>query len=239
VVTGEPLDAKMELHHPVRDGRPPIPLSERGHRSLEGQAGSAKNDSIRGKILAIKREKNRSWIHLRNGCLELLGREVTHTTPSVASSSKAFARKVSKETGLTSEQILAWLDLTEIERREKMHLDDDNSIPILAALRAIGLLTDDDWNRIKGFLHQALKQDNSLQELDDGKTIACPDADLCNADWPKIVRARTLAGCKLPDWVALWLWWLRTDSSQQFWREVGRIAQELMKLTGETETREV
>ncbi len=111
VVTGEPLDpAKVELHHPVRDGRPPIPLSKRGHEQLEGQGGSAHNDSLREKVLAIKREMNRSWLHLRQGCLSLLGREATHSTPSVAASSKAFGRKVSKETGLTPEQILAWLD---------------------------------------------------------------------------------------------------------------------------------
>ena len=175
---------------------------------------------------------NRSWGHLRNGCLDLLGRKASHSTPSVASSSKAFGRKVAKETGLTPEQILAWLDLTDIERCEKVLLD-DNSIPVLAMLRANGMLTDYDWNRIKGFLREALTflsdPERSMQELDDGTTVVCPDADPRGADWPKIGEARRLAGFDLPTWAALWLWWLRMDSSQQFWRDVGSIADELTK----------
>jgi hypothetical protein len=110
VVTGESLDAKGELHHPVRDGRPPIPLSKRGHDRLEGQVKLAKTDSLHGKIWAIRKKANRSWAHLRKGCLDLLGREANHSTPKVADSSRSFGRKVSKETGLTYEQILAWLD---------------------------------------------------------------------------------------------------------------------------------
>jgi hypothetical protein len=37
LVTGDLLGEKVELHHPVRDGRPPIPLSVEGHKKLEGQ----------------------------------------------------------------------------------------------------------------------------------------------------------------------------------------------------------
>jgi hypothetical protein len=37
LVTGEALDSTAELHHPVRDGRPPILLSKNGHAQLEGQ----------------------------------------------------------------------------------------------------------------------------------------------------------------------------------------------------------
>jgi hypothetical protein len=110
VVTGQPLDSKRELHHPVRDGRPPIPLSKDGHDQLEGQAGSHETDSLHAKILAVRNRSNRSWAHLRKGCLDLLGKEAKHSTTSVAASSRAFVRKVSKETGLTYEQILAWLD---------------------------------------------------------------------------------------------------------------------------------
>jgi hypothetical protein len=111
VVTGEPLaPGEAELHHPVRDGRPPIPLSKHGHARLEGQAGSSNKDSLRAKILAIKRQLNRSWPHLRKGCFSLLGKEASHSTPAIAASSKAFARKVAKETDLTFEEIIAWLD---------------------------------------------------------------------------------------------------------------------------------
>ena len=38
LVTGAALEQDgIELHHPVRDGRPPIPLSKKAHASLEGQ----------------------------------------------------------------------------------------------------------------------------------------------------------------------------------------------------------
>jgi hypothetical protein len=111
VVTGEPLaPGKAELHHPVRDGRPPIPLSKCGHARLEGQAGSSNKDSLHAKILAIKRQLKRSWPHLRKGCFSLLGKAASHSTPAIAASSKAFARKVAKETGLTFEEIIAWLN---------------------------------------------------------------------------------------------------------------------------------
>ena len=127
-------------------------------------------------------------------------------------------------------------DLTDIERHEKVRLD-DNSIPVLAALRANELLTDDDWIRIKGFLRDALTfltgPDKPAQELDDGTIVVCPDADPRSADWPKIATATKLAGHELPSWAALWLWWLRTDSSHQFWRDVGSIAHELAGPGGE------
>jgi hypothetical protein len=111
VVTGEPLDgSKGELHHPVRDGRPPILLSKEGHDRLEGQVRSGDEDGISAKIRPIRERMSQSWRNLRKGCLDLLGREVSHSTPSVAASSKSFARKAAQETGLTSEQILAWLD---------------------------------------------------------------------------------------------------------------------------------
>jgi hypothetical protein len=43
----------------------------------------------------------RSWVHLRDGCLDLLGKEPKHSTVTVAASSSTFARKVQKETGWT------------------------------------------------------------------------------------------------------------------------------------------
>jgi len=111
IVTGEPLDpSTVELHHPVRDGRPPIPLSKEGHKRLEGQVRSPPEDSTRAKILAIRKRMNQSWRNLRRGCLDILGRVTSHSTSSVGASSRSFVRKVSRETGLTAEQILEWLD---------------------------------------------------------------------------------------------------------------------------------
>ena len=37
LITGKPLGPGAELHHPVRDGRPPLPLSRESHARLEGQ----------------------------------------------------------------------------------------------------------------------------------------------------------------------------------------------------------
>lgn len=115
LVTGDLLDSvKVEFHHPVRDGRPPIPLSKQGHERIEGQLGSPINDSTQGKIYSIRKRMNRSWVHLRKGCLTMLGIETSFSTSNVAASAKAFARKVSQETGLTPEQILAWLDMNSL-----------------------------------------------------------------------------------------------------------------------------
>lgn len=40
MVTNEKLGNDAELHHPVRDGRPPIILSKKGHSHIEGQSKS-------------------------------------------------------------------------------------------------------------------------------------------------------------------------------------------------------
>jgi len=40
LVTDGELSLDAELHHPVRDGRPPILLSKKGHASIEGQLTS-------------------------------------------------------------------------------------------------------------------------------------------------------------------------------------------------------
>ena len=37
LVTGEVLGVDAELHHPVRDGRPPLLLSKKGHNRLKGK----------------------------------------------------------------------------------------------------------------------------------------------------------------------------------------------------------
>ena len=50
LITGEALGQDSELHHPVRDGRPPIVLSKKGHAVIEGQVASIGSDPI-GKAL--------------------------------------------------------------------------------------------------------------------------------------------------------------------------------------------
>jgi len=108
---------------------------------------------------------------------------------------------------------------------------DDNSIDFLARIRGNGLVQDDEWERLKDFLRDGLKYlrrpDKTESRGKRGEIVICPDADPRNADWIHISRANRLAGYRLPTWAALWLWWLRTDSSAAFWKDVGKIAKQM------------
>ena len=116
-------------------------------------------------------------------------------------------------------------ELAAIEKRSGTKLD-DNSIGFLAQVRGSGLLQDDEWDQLKGFLRDALGfLAHSDKPESDG--AICPDADPRNADWIRISRANRLAGYRLPIWAALWLWWLRTDSSTTFWKDVGKVAKQM------------
>ncbi|OYP37207.1 hypothetical protein [Rhodopirellula sp. MGV] len=110
LVTGDKLeDSVVELHHPVRDGRPPIPLSKAGHDEIEFTTASS-DDPIGIALREIKRQGNRSWVMLRKGCMALIGEDVTDTTAAVLASSKTFARKANQASGLTYEALLDWLN---------------------------------------------------------------------------------------------------------------------------------
>lgn len=110
LVTGEILDSHIELHHPVRDGRPPLPLSKHGHEIVEGQQSARSEDPLEASLIALKREGNRSWRMLRRGCLDLLGRPEPGGSKAVASSSRTFARKAAELSKLSYGELLQWLD---------------------------------------------------------------------------------------------------------------------------------
>lgn len=110
IVTGEALGSDMELHHPVRDGRPPLPLSKHGHDMVEGQLSTTSNDPVEAALISLKREGNRSWAMLRRGCLDLLGNPLPVTSQSVAASSRTLARKASATSKLSYGQLLEWLE---------------------------------------------------------------------------------------------------------------------------------
>jgi len=111
VLTGQPLDGQtVELHHPVRDGRPPIPVSRAGHAQIEGQAQASGADPHLETLRRLKREGNRSWVQLRLGCQALLAQPIASGSPKVLASAKTFARKAADLTGLTHAQLIAWLD---------------------------------------------------------------------------------------------------------------------------------
>src|SRR5690606_19055832 len=110
LITGKHLElADVELHHPVRDGRPPIPLSKNGHDRIESTSRDS-TDPIESALRALKRQGNRSWVMLRRGCMALAGEEAGQSTPAVLASPKTFARKAREATGLSYRALLEWLD---------------------------------------------------------------------------------------------------------------------------------
>jgi hypothetical protein len=112
IVTGRSLDGDCELHHPVRDGRPPVPLCHDAHDRIE-QQGTTEDDSSDSNfsvISKIRRQNNNSWKSLRKGCLDLMGEQVKHSTSAVRAGALSFARKSSNATGLTFGEIIDLLD---------------------------------------------------------------------------------------------------------------------------------
>ncbi len=112
LVTGEVLKGggEVELHHPVRDGRPPIPVSKRGHKMIEKQTSVVAGDPVHERLLDIKRAATQSWKNLRRACRDLMGEPVAWSSRAVMASSKSFAGNCSKATGMSFVQLLAWLD---------------------------------------------------------------------------------------------------------------------------------
>jgi hypothetical protein len=110
LVTGETLGPDSELHHPVRDGRPLILLSKKGHALIEDQLVSVGDDPIGRALWALKREGNRSWLQLRRGCLDRLGRPVPWSSKASAAGARGFAKKAATAADVGYEQILRWLD---------------------------------------------------------------------------------------------------------------------------------
>jgi hypothetical protein len=110
LATGKSLDGDCELHHPVRDGRPPIPLCRAAHDEIEQQGGDGPSDPNFAVIAEIRGKANNSWKNLRRGCRDLLGETVTHSIRAVGAGSRTFARKVSTTTGLSYRQIIEMLD---------------------------------------------------------------------------------------------------------------------------------
>ncbi len=109
LVSGEELDSDCELHHPIRDGRPPIPLSKHGHGSIEGQRSSESDDPIDRALFGLRRNGKRSWAQLRRGCLDCIGQPEPLSSKSGAANDRAFARKAAAVANLSYEEILEWL----------------------------------------------------------------------------------------------------------------------------------
>ncbi len=120
IVTGEVLSQDAELHHPARDGRPPILLSKQGHTIVEGFKPKPNtkiidideqdsNSEIWEKIKQIRTEKHMSWVQLREGCTAIIdGSNICRP------GAKSFANKIIKETGLNANQIIRLLELKKL-----------------------------------------------------------------------------------------------------------------------------
>jgi len=112
IITGEELDENAELHHPLRDGRPPLLLSKTGHNLVEQNnqiSSSANSDEVDNDvwntIKEIKTKKNQSWVQLREGCNAILTGKY-----NCRPGAKSFANVVSRDTGLSASDILKILD---------------------------------------------------------------------------------------------------------------------------------
>lgn len=110
LVTDIALGQDNELHHPVRDGRPPILLSKKGHDSIEDQLATVHDDPVGKALGAVRRERHGSWAQLRRGCLDLLGKREPWPSKASAAGARAFAKKAMAHAGAGYGEILDWLD---------------------------------------------------------------------------------------------------------------------------------
>ncbi len=106
---------RVELHHPVRDGRPPIPLSPEGHKRVDGVMVLDEDDHHGRSIVSLRNQgKLGSWIALRTGAVLEQGAGVDFAgrknPKSFAYHCKLVARRAMSTTGFTAAELLSWLD---------------------------------------------------------------------------------------------------------------------------------
>lgn len=114
IVTGEDLGIEPQLHHPLRDGRPPILLSKKGHELIEqnnqrnrydNEEKDDSNEEVWNTIKQIRSKKSQSWAQLREGCNSILTGSF-----NCRPGAKSFANVVVRDTGLSASAILEILD---------------------------------------------------------------------------------------------------------------------------------
>ena len=108
IVTGEELGDNPELHHPLRDGRPPILLSKEGHNIVEygtGHQNDEMTDDILQKMKDLKKEKHMSWILIREGCNAKLTGSTNYRANAMSS-----ANTIIKATGMSPTEIIEFLN---------------------------------------------------------------------------------------------------------------------------------
>jgi hypothetical protein len=111
IVAKDELGQGAELHHPLRDGRPPILLSKRGHDRVEqahqigAEHADIPGDGTWSRVCVLKKERHMSWVQLREGCGAVAGESGTSRAGA-----RSFANVVIRETGLTASEMIAMLD---------------------------------------------------------------------------------------------------------------------------------
>lgn len=119
LVTGEVLSGRIELHHPVRDGRPPLPLSAEGHRTIEqpttlGDPSEHEVPNEIGRMIGAVKKPNESWRMLRRGCRMILGLSPGGGTSASNAGAKALARRAISKTKQHPQELLQWMDTKQL-----------------------------------------------------------------------------------------------------------------------------
>jgi len=143
-------------------------------------------------------------------------------------------------------------ELKAVLARYDCTFDEPEAIPLMAHVRAAGLLTDGEWQDILVWLDEAVRyleetesgeteddayedkqgyrpsnddEDEDNDDEDDDPDAESLDADIRNADWVRIVGARRRSGHMLPSWAGLWLWWIGHDRGfEEWWGPIGKLA---------------
>lgn len=95
---------KIELHHTVRDGRPPVPLCSQCHQKLERQSQS--DSPPVSDVKRIRASRNASWKNLHKATKSL--QELRHgpfSTQNVENASKSIVRLIMRETKLSLREL--------------------------------------------------------------------------------------------------------------------------------------
>jgi hypothetical protein len=115
IVTGDSFGQNtIELHHPMRDGRPPLPVSRKGHQVADDVF--APEDELGKALVSTRRKCRRSWRLIWQGCLVELGEPVDFSEygRNREKSAGTAARWFARETKLSFSEIKAWIDENEL-----------------------------------------------------------------------------------------------------------------------------
>jgi hypothetical protein len=115
IVTGNPLkQGEVELHHPARDGRPPIPVSKKGHKIADDVFDP--QDPLGKRLVELRRQRQYSWKLIWQGCLVELDQPVDLSEYGAGreKTSATAARWFARQTELPVQEILNWIESNEL-----------------------------------------------------------------------------------------------------------------------------